>query len=160
MLVEDDPSIRLLLRDMLSVFGVEKIVTVSDGTKAFPELRQFPADIVITNWVMEPLDGLEFTRIVRNQPDSPNPFVPIIMLTSQGAFDRVQEAHDNGVTEFLVKPLTAQALYTRIANVIQKPRQFVRAPEYFGPDRRCTIKGFFRGEERRAEAEDDENEVS
>jgi len=47
----------------------------------------------------------------------------------------------------------------RIANVIQKPRQFVRASEYFGPDRRCTIKDF-RGEERRAEAEDDENEVS
>ena len=89
MLVEDDPSIRLLLRDMLSTFGVEKIVTVRDGTKAFPGLRQFPADIVITDWVMEPLDGLEFTRIVRNQPDSPNPFVPIIMLTSQGAFDRV-----------------------------------------------------------------------
>ena len=39
LLVEDDPSIRLLLRDMLSTFGVEKIVTVSDGTKAFPELR-------------------------------------------------------------------------------------------------------------------------
>ena len=157
LLVEDDPSMRLLLRDMLSAFGVEKIVTVSDGRKAFSELRQFPADIVITDWVMEPLDGLEFTRMVRNQPDSPNPFVPIIMLTSQGAFDRVQEARDNGVTEFLVKPVTAQALYTRIANVIQKPRQFVRASEYFGPDRRRTIKDF-RGEERRAETEDDENE--
>ena len=54
---------------------------------------------------MEPLDGLEFTRIVRNQPDSPNPFVPIIMLTSQGAFDMVQEARENGVTEVLVKPV-------------------------------------------------------
>ena len=138
LLVEDDPSMLLLLRDMLSAFGVEKIVTVSDGTKAFSELRQFPADIVITDRVMEPLDGLEFTRMVRNQPDSPNPFVPIIMLTSQGAFDRVQEARDNGVTEFLVKPVTAQALYTRIANVLQKPRQFVRASEYFGPDRRQT----------------------
>ena len=88
LLVEDDPSM-LLLRDMLNAFGVEKIVTVSDGTKAFAELRQFPADIVITDWVMDPIDGLDFTRMVRNQPDSPNPFVPIIMLTSQGAFDRV-----------------------------------------------------------------------
>ena len=107
---------------------------------------------------MEPLDGLEFTRIVRNQPDSPYPFVPIILLTSQGAFDRVQEVRDNGVTEFLVKPVMAQALYTRIANVIQKPRQFMRASEYFGPDRRRTIKDF-RSEERRANTEEDENEV-
>ena len=52
----------------------------------------------------------------------------------------------------------AQALYTRIANVIQKPRQFMRASEYFGPDRRRTIKDF-RSEERRANTEEDENEV-
>lgn len=139
---------RLLLRDMLNAFGVDKIVAVSDGTKAFAELRQFPADIIITDWVMEPLDGIDFTRMVRNAPDSPNPFVPIIMLTSQGAYDRVQKARDTGVTEFLIKPVTANALYSRIGNVIQKPRQFVRVTEYFGPDRRRTMKDF-RGEDRR-----------
>lgn len=148
LLVEDDPSMRLLLRDMLNAFGVDKIVPVSDGTKAFAELRQFPADIIITDWVMEPLDGIDFTRMVRTAPDSPNPFVPIIMLTSQGAYDRVQEARDTGVTEFLIKPVTANALYSRIGNVIQKPRQFVRVSEYFGPDRRRTMKNF-RGEDRR-----------
>jgi DNA-binding response OmpR family regulator len=101
---------------------------------------------------MEPLDGIDFTRMVRTAPDSPNPFVPIIMLTSQGAYDRVQLARDIGVTEFLIKPVTANALYSRIGNVIQKPRQFVRVSEYFGPDRRRTIKDF-RGEDRREDHE-------
>jgi len=139
---------RFLLRDMLAAFGIEKIVTVADGTKAFAELRQFAADIIITDWVMEPLDGIEFTRMVRTAPDSPNPFVPIIMLTSQSAFERVQQARDTGVTEFLIKPVTANALYSRIVNVIQNPRQYVRVSEYFGPDRRRTVKDF-EGQERR-----------
>ena len=148
MLVEDDPSIRLLLRDMLSVFGVEKIVTVSDGTKAFPELRQFPADIVITNWVMEPLDGLEFTRIIRNQPDSPNPFVPIIMMTSRNLRDEVERARDIGVTKYLVKPITAEGLRSKIVSVIENPREFIRGPHYIGPDRRRT-HGLYGGADRR-----------
>jgi len=148
LLVEDDPSMRFLLRDMLAAFGIEKTVTVPDGTKAFAELRQFPADIIITDWVMEPVDGLDFTRMVRSAPDSPNPFVPIIMLTSQGAYERVQKARDTGVTEYLIKPVTANALYSRIVNVIQNPRQFVRVSEYFGPDRRRTTQDFT-GEERR-----------
>lgn len=150
LLVEDDPSMRFLLRDMLAAFGIEKTVTVTDGTKAFAELRQFVADIIITDWVMEPLDGIDFTRMVRTAPDSPNPFVPIIMLTSQGAFERVQQARDTGVTEFLIKPVTANALYSRIVNVIQNPRQYVRVSEYFGPDRRRTVKDFT-GQERREE---------
>ncbi len=141
---------RFLLRDMLAAFGIEKTVTVADGTKAFAELRQFAADIIITDWVMEPLDGIDFTRMVRTAPDSPNPFVPIIMLTSQGAFERVQQARDTGVTEFLIKPVTANALYSRIVNVIQNPRQYVRVSEYFGPDRRRTVKDFT-GQERREE---------
>ena len=99
---------------------------------------------------MEPLDGIDFTRMVRTAPDSPNPFVPIIMLTSQGAFERVQQARDTGVTEFLIKPVTANALYSRIVNVIQNPRQYVRVSEYFGPDRRRTVKDFT-GQERREE---------
>ena len=70
------------------------------------------------------------------------------MLTSQGAYERVQKARDTGVTEYLIKPVTANALYSRIVNVIQNPRQFVRVSEYFGPDRRRTTQDFT-GEERR-----------
>ena len=152
LLVEDDTSMRFLLRDMLNAFGIETVETVSDGTKAYASLRRFAADLIITDWVMDPLDGIDFTRMVRSAPDSPNPFVPIIMLTSQGAYDRVKEARDTGVTEFLIKPVTADALYSRIVNVIQNPRRFVRVNEYFGPDRRRVAKDF-PGSERRDDEE-------
>ena len=152
LLGEDDTSMRFLLRDMLNAFGIETVETVSDGTKAYASLRRFAADLIITDWVMDPLDGIDFTRMVRSAPDSPNPFVPIIMLTSQGAYDRVKEARDTGVTEFLIKPVTADALYSRIVNVIQNPRRFVRVNEYFGPDRRHVAKDF-PGSERRDDEE-------
>lgn len=152
LLVEDDASMRALIRDILYSFGISNIQTAQDGSKAYSELRHFPADIVITDWVMEPLDGLDFTRMVRTSPDSPNPFVPIIMLTAHTSLDRVIEARDSGVTEFLAKPVTAKGLYSRIVTVIENPRQFVRASEYFGPDRRRSVKDFM-GMDRRGEEE-------
>ncbi len=143
---------RALIRDILYSFGISNIQTAPEGSKAYAELRHFPADIVLTDWEMDPLDGIDFTRMVRTSPDSPNPFVPIIMLTAHSSLERVIEARDVGVTEFLAKPVTARELYSRLVTVIEKPRQFVRASEYFGPDRRRTVKDFM-GEERRGDEE-------
>jgi two-component system, chemotaxis family, chemotaxis protein CheY len=156
LLVEDDPSMRALVRDILVAFGIQNVHTASDGRQAYAELRHFAADIVVTDWVMEPLDGIDFTRIIRSAADSPNPFVPIIMLTSHTARARVMEARDVGVTEFLAKPITANVLYTRIATIIEHPRQFVRTSVYFGPDRRRTIKDFM-GMDRRGGGDDDDD---
>ena len=157
LLIEDDASMRALVRDILYTFGITNIQTAQDGSKAYAELRHFPADIVITDWVMEPLDGIDFTRMVRTAPDSPNPFVPIIMLTAHTSLRRVIEARDSGVTEFLAKPVTAKGLYSRMVSVIENPRQFVRASEYFGPDRRRSVKDFM-GMDRRGEGEDDDED--
>lgn len=109
LLIEDDASMCALIRDMLYAFGISNIQTAQEGSKAYAELRHFPADIVLTDWVMEPLDGIDFTRMVRTAPDSPNPFVPIIMLTAHSSMERVIQARDSGVNEFLAKPITARA---------------------------------------------------
>jgi len=155
LLIEDDASMCALIRDMLYAFGISNIQTAQEGSKAYAELRHFPADIVLTDWVVEPLDGIDFTRMVRTAPDSPNPFVPIIMLTAHSSMERVIQARDSGVNEFLAKPVTAKGLYSRIATVIERPRQFVRASEYFGPDRRRSVKEFM-GMDRRSDGGDDD----
>jgi len=85
---------------------------------------------------MSPVDGVEFTRLVSNAGDSPNPFLPIIMLTGHAERARVEEARDSGVTEFVVKPVTARSVLDRLNAVIMRPRPFVRTADYFGPDRR------------------------
>ena len=63
LLVEDDSSMLSLVRDILFSFGINNVQTAQDGSKAYAEMRHFPADIVITDWMMEPLDGLDFTRM-------------------------------------------------------------------------------------------------
>ena len=110
LLIEDDAWMCALIRDMLYAFGISNTQTAQEGSKAYAELRHFPADIVLTDWVMEPLDGFDFTRMVRTAPDSPNPFVPIIMLTAHSSMERVIQARDSGVNELLAKPITAKGL--------------------------------------------------
>ncbi|MBL4721018.1 MAG: response regulator [Alphaproteobacteria bacterium] len=148
LLVEDDQAMRALVRDILFAFNIENVATASDGSRAYAELRHFPADFVITDWPMDPLDGIEFTKMVRTAADSPNPFVPIIMLTAHTQRNRILEARDCGVTEFLAKPVTANSLYSRIVGIIEDPRPFVRTSSYFGPDRRRVVREFM-GADRR-----------
>ena len=121
-----------------------------DGGTGLQLLRDNAVDLAIVDYNMFPLDGVEFTRLVRNSPDSVNPYLPIIMMTGHTGKQRVYEARDAGVTEFLAKPITAKAVLDRIQSVIWKPRAFVKTEGYFGPDRRRVEQPGFRGPYRRA----------
>jgi len=149
LIVDDNKHMRALVKSILHALGVKNVLEASDGADAFKELRHFPADVIICDWNMSPLDGLDFVRMVRTASDSPNPFVPIIMLTGHTEMNRVMEARDCGVHEFLAKPISAKKLYSRIRSIIENPRPFVRAGLYFGPDRRRKSNPNYNGPERR-----------
>ncbi len=136
LIVDDNKHMRQILKAILHAFGVKRMDEAADGADAIKELGVFPADMVICDWNMSPLDGMDFVRMVRTGSDSPNPYVPIIMLTGHTELSRVREARDAGVNEFLAKPISARALYARIRSIIENPRQFIRTKAYFGPDRR------------------------
>ena len=105
-------------------------------------------DLIITDWAMEPLDGIELVRKIRCDGTICDPKVPIIMLTGHTEMERVIKARDAGVTDFLAKPITPKAIYDRIVSLIEKPATFVRADGYAGPDRRRKAK-HFEGKDRR-----------
>lgn len=149
LVVDDNKHMRALVKTILNALGVRNCAEAIDGADAFKELRHFPADLIICDWNMDPLDGLDFTRLVRTGKDSPNPFVPIIMLTGHTEMSRVIEARDAGVHEFLAKPISAKKLYSRIKVIIERPRPFVRTHSYFGPDRRRKRTTPYKGPERR-----------
>ena len=136
LIVEDNSHMRSLLRALLNAAGITDIAEAAHGKAAIAMLRERKSDIVLTDLAMKPMNGIEFTRHVRNSETSPNPFVPIIMITGHTEKYRVEEARDAGVTEFLAKPITANNLFTRIAEIVERPRAFVRCDGYFGPDRR------------------------
>ena len=150
LIVDDSKNMRMLVRTVLTAIGVQHVFEAADGGAGLQELRANPVDIAIVDWVMEPMDGLEFVRHVRSAEDSPNPFLPIIMMTGHTERARIFSARDAGVTEFLAKPITAKTLLLRLTNIIEHPRPFVRAKGYFGPDRRRRSEQYA-GPERRGQ---------
>jgi len=136
LIVEDNAHMRALLRALLNSAGIKDIAEAGNGQMAIEILRERKSDLVLSDLAMKPMDGLELTRYLRNSDHSPNPFVPIIMISGHTEKYRVQAARDAGVTEFLAKPITAHNLFARITEIIERPRAFVRCNGYFGPDRR------------------------
>ena len=149
LIVDDNMHMRSMIRSILYALGVRDVETAKDGETALIQLNVFPADIVLCDWNMEPMNGLEFVRMVRTHTESPNPYVPIIMLTGYTDIERVFEARDSGVHEFLAKPISGAKLYARIRAVIDQERIFVKTGTYFGPDRRRRDGGRYEGENRR-----------
>jgi two-component system, chemotaxis family, chemotaxis protein CheY len=136
LIVEDNTHMRSLLRALLNSAGIKDVSEAIHGQAGMEALRERKIDLVLTDLAMAPMDGLELTRHVRNDENSPNPFVPIIMITGHTERYRVEAARDAGVTEFLAKPITAHNLFARITEILERPRAFVRCDSYFGPDRR------------------------
>ena len=151
---DDNAHMRAIISVMLNSFGIKTIKDARDGSDALEALRRWPADLAIVDFQMEPIDGVSFTRLVRTSPDSPNPYLPVIMLTGHSEMHRVKDARDAGVNEFIVKPLTAKALVDRINSVIFKQRSFVRTADYFGPDRRRRDDPYHHGPWRRSTDKD------
>jgi len=151
LIVEDNTHMRSLLRALLNSVGIKDVSEAIHGQAAMEALRERKIDLVLTDLAMAPMDGLELTRQVRNDEKSPNPFVPIIMITGHTEKYRVEAARDAGVTEFLAKPISAKSLYQRILNVVANPRSFIRTKTYFGPDRRRHEVENYMGPWRRAD---------
>lgn len=149
LIVDDNKHMCTLVKTILNAFGVRNVVEAVDGADAFKVLKHFPADIIICDWVMQPLDGLDFVRLVRTGKDSPNPYVPVIMLTGHTEMHRVVEARDAGVSEFLAKPVSPKKLYARIRSIIEHQRSYIKTKTYFGPDRRRQNLASYKGGERR-----------
>jgi len=136
LLVDDNNHMRTIVGTILKGIGILNVREAGDGSEALAALRTWPADLAIVDFRMEPMDGVDFARLVRNASDSRNPFLPIIMMTGFADRPRVEEARDSGVTELIVKPVTARAIIDRLNAVVYRPRPFVRTADYFGPRRR------------------------
>jgi CheY-like chemotaxis protein len=138
---DDNAHARKILSTILHVFGAGEILHAEDGADALELMRNAKPDIAFIDWMMPTLDGLEITRHIRRDPASPDPELPIILVTSHTQRGRILAARDAGVTELLRKPMSPQTVMERIVSVVLAPRQMVRAAGYVGPDRRSRAGG-------------------
>jgi len=150
LIVDDNPHMRRLIVAIMQAFGVRDYFEAPDAEHAWTHLRESNPDVILLDWQMPGMTGIEFARLVRTSPKSPNSFVPIIMLTGHTHIEQVRQARDVGINEFLAKPVSIQGLLVRLMSVIERPRPFVRCSTYFGPCRRRKAVSAFKGVERRS----------
>lgn len=148
LLVEKHMHMRRIIRDILQELGIRDVRDTADIKSAFAIFCEDPPDLVITDWAPG-LDGIRLVRRIRRDLDSPDPYASIIVVTAHTEMKRVLTARDAGMTEFLAKPLSAKLLYYRIRSIVERQRLFVRANDFFGPDRRRR-RVAFKGSDRRA----------
>ena len=156
LVIDDNPFMRKVVKALLHGFGAREVMEAEDGASGLEAFMTYSPDIILLDWEMPILDGLEVTRLIRQPTTSVNPFAPIIMVSGHSEKRRVIMARDAGVNEFLVKPISSKGLYDRILGVVAFPRPFVRTKNYFGPDRRRGASNNYSGTDRRKGGGDSE----
>ncbi len=152
LIVEDNVHFSTFLRSILRALGVEDIEEARDGLEALEVLKSYCADLVIADWKMDGIDGVECVRLIRADDESPNRFLPIIMVTGYTEKKLIKSALDAGVSDFPAKPISARSLLSRITSVLSENRTFIDEETYFGPDRRRRQIRFSGAERRSREA--------
>jgi CheY-like chemotaxis protein len=139
LVVDDHYHTRKVLRTMLTGLGVMAIHEAADGEIGLAAIVRLKPDIVLVDWDMPAINGLEFIRMVRQPGHFPYPDVPIILLTGHAERWRVVEAARYGVHEYLLKPVSTQALLDRITTVLKKPRQMMELERNYVPAPRGVV---------------------
>ena len=133
LVVDDDPYMRKVVRTMLMTIGVRNIEEAAEGLAGLDAIRSLAPNVVMLDWEMPGLDGVQFLRTVRSPETFPYRNAQIIMLTGHGERSRVVDAMRVGVNEYLVKPVSLKALRERLVAVLANPRPMIRSGDYYGP---------------------------
>lgn len=154
LVLDDHGHTARLMADVLRAGGVGEVYASTDAEAALSGLHAHNPDIIFTDRNMPNMDGLTFTRTIRQaalRQDSfiPNPQVPVVMVSASATLLDVELARLAGVNEFVLKPFTPAALLSRIQMVLKKPRPFVVSEGYVGPDRRRKAEVDYSGPMRR-----------
>ena len=116
LIVDDQRTSRLLICDALDQLGITQITYACDGEEALKTMMSAPCHIIISDFNMPKLDGLQLLKAIRTYP--PTKKTPFIILTGKGDKELVQKAAALGVNNFLVKPITVPVLRKSIEAVV------------------------------------------
>jgi CheY-like chemotaxis protein len=118
LVIDDSDFVRRLVLEMLSGFGVGKILLAESAQEAFARMEVARPDLIICDWQMHPVDGLAVLRKLRLQPSEDYPRIPFIMLTGHNSTDDVTTAIGEGADSYIVKPFSSATLMTHLLKVI------------------------------------------
>jgi two-component system chemotaxis response regulator CheY len=126
MVVDDSMTTRRIIINCLHRLGFKEIVEAENGKKAFETLTQVGADLILTDWNMPEVSGLEFVQKVRSHDNLKK--TPIIMITTNSSKEEVLEALRAGVNNYIVKPFTPETLKEKILSILPSSIQLTGLP--------------------------------
>ncbi len=127
LIVDDNNYMRSILRTMISGFGVRSIFEAGDGADAIAILLDRRPAIVLCDWIMHPIDGNNFLRIVRQDEDTEIAKTPVIVISADSRRSVVVAARNAGVNYFLAKPVAPAILYDRLKAIVIQGDEPVQA---------------------------------
>ncbi len=160
LVVEPDADVASTWRRLTATLRIKTPHIVPNSAQAWTLLKGVPqangsvaglhVDAVIVRWELPGEDGLNLITRLRRDPDSPAPFLPAVIVTGTVTRERIRRALDAGINEVLALPLAPKAVESRLREMVERPRKFIRDGGYFGPDRRRQVRTDYAGPFRRA----------
>src|SRR5262249_4969356 len=138
---DDNPYMRRLTRMMLTNLGAKSVLEAPDGLAALEAIRTVDPDVMLLDWDMPVLNGIEVLRIVRLPGVFPHPNLPVIILPPRAQRSQVNETLRASASEFLLKPTSPKALCDRLMSIVFKPRPMVKVGTFYVPQPRRTARG-------------------
>lgn len=135
-----------MLRVVLTTAGVGHVVQIEDSKRALHLLSSEHFDAVFVE--ESHLEGLSFVRSARRRAALRNPLIPIFAVYNGPRRRDVEKARDLGVTSVICRPISPKTISDKLLCALLKPRPFIAAPNFFGPDRRARNRTW-RGQDRR-----------
>jgi CheY-like chemotaxis protein len=133
LVVDDLDFSRTLARKLLAVAGARQVTAAENVAEAWSIIRGASPDLVVVDWELAGPSGIDLCRKIRTSGDTPNRFVPILMMTAYRESHRVREAIAAGISAYLVKPFSPSEFLRRIKFCIEDRRPFVQIGDQFGP---------------------------
>jgi two-component system chemotaxis response regulator CheY len=108
LVVDDFATMRKIVKNVLKQISIENVVEAENGKHALMVLQTEPVDLIISDWMMPEMTGIEFLKVCKGDEEKKK--IPFIMVTAEGQKDSVMEAIKSGVDNYIVKPFTPDKL--------------------------------------------------
>lgn len=118
LVVDDFATMRRIIKNVLKQIGFTHILEADDGATAIEVLKENEVDLIISDWNMPRMNGLDLLKTVRNKESTKA--IPFVMVTAEAQKDNVLQAVQSGVDNYIVKPFTADAVKEKLTQVFKK----------------------------------------
>jgi two-component system chemotaxis response regulator CheY len=118
LIVDDFSTMRRIVKNLLNDLGFQITSEAEDGNSALTHLRAAPCDLVITDWNMPGMTGIELLKAIRTDPKLAH--LPVLMVTAEAKREQIIEAAQSGVNGYIIKPFTAQTLQEKLQKIFER----------------------------------------